>query len=478
MAKDKNKIVKMTDVVLKSSLQEDLQQPEQREKQKKNFLKFFFSGLFGKNKKETNNVGDAPKDGKKEPFEDFKKIMAAEKNPQKIEEKNEEDFLEKETEPVKIGKYLLAVLILAIVGFGAYAAISILPKAEIKIITKKTVWSFNETIFASTNAVEFKTTENQIPAMFFPETKNVSLLYSATGKKNVEKKAGGEIIVYNSFSSDQQNLVKGTRFEALDGKIFRLENSLVVPGVKVVDGKIIPSNIKARVVADKAGVDYNIAPVEKFTIPGFKDSAKYDGFYAKSESAMTGGFVGEVLYPNESDIKTAREKTEAALKENLNVSLLSQIPPAFKVIDSGKKFRIIKENIGQETDKDGKFSVFMEGEMIVAAFKESDVLGLMSAFAKQSLGNNFETKSFDVSYGAGQIDAGSGKFSFIFNYKGNFWQPLDVEKFKNDILGKKELELKTAVFSMPGVEKTTVSFWPFWVKTVPRNINRVKVIVD
>ncbi|MBI5306537.1 hypothetical protein HZB04_03050 [Candidatus Wolfebacteria bacterium] len=423
---------------------------------------------------------------KKEPFEQFKKIMKADKEkPKKAEEENDEDFLEEEIGSVKDGsrfgklkKYFLACLFLAFAGFGLYAAIFILPKAEIKIIAKKTVWNFNETIFASKNAVGVDLAEKRIPATFFSETKNISLTYAASGKKNVVKYASGEIIIYNSFSSDVQNLVKGTRFETPDGKIFRLENSLIVPGAKIIDGKIVPSNVKTRVAANEAGIDYNIAPVEKFTIPGFKDSEKYNGFYAKSENAMAGGFVGEVPYPTESDIKTAREKTEAALKENLNSLIISQISSFFKIIDSGRKFGIIREDIGKEADKEGKFSVFMEGEMTLAAFKEDDVLKLMAMLAKQVLGESFEVKNFDVSYGVGQIDSKDGIFSFILNYNGNFWQPVDIEKFKIDILGKKELELKTRVFSIPGVEKTTVSFWPFWVKNVPKNINRIKVAVE
>lgn len=537
MLDNKNKIVKMTDVVSKSALREEAQQLEQQEQSEKKPSKFSFLELFKINKKKADSIDEkhihvkikddfkearieeikvekslkanikiisdflkpvvgetclqrsevVEKIKKEEPFGDFKKIIEAGKKLRKDEEKTEEDFLKEEigsagsdleSKSKKIWKYLVVVLILIFAGVGIYAAIFILPKTEIKIVTKKFAWNFNEMIFASINATNINTMGKQIPAMFFSETKNVNLSYSATGKKNVEKKASGEIIVYNSFSSEPQNLVKGTRFETPDGKIFRLENSLIVPGAKVIDAKIVPSNIKAKVVADKAGTDYNIAPVEKFTIPGFKDSAKYGGFYAKSENAMTGGFVGEVLYPTESDMKTAREKTEAALKENLNVLLLSQIPPSFKIIDSGKKFRVTKENISQEVDKDGKFSVFIEGEMTIAAFKESDVLKLMLMLAKQSLGENFEAKNFEADYGVGQIDSGSGKFSFIFNYKGDFWQPINVEKFKNDILGKKELELKTAVFLMPGVEKTTISFWPFWVKTVPKNINRINVIVD
>ena len=199
-----------------------------------------------------------------------------------------------------------------IIAGGAYAALEILPKAEIKITAKKTAWNFNNSVSASKNSGDIDLANKQIPANFFLEKKNVSLLYPATGKKNVEKKSRGEITIYNAYSSQSQSLVANTRFESPDGKIFRIENKITVPGAKVENGKIIPAGIKMNVVADKVGAEYNIGPA-KFTIPGFKGAPKYDGFYARSESQMAGGFVGELVYPTDDEIKTAKEKTESAL---------------------------------------------------------------------------------------------------------------------------------------------------------------------
>ena len=90
-----------------------------------------------------------------------------------------------------------------------------------------------------------------------------------------------------------------------------------MPGAKIEEGKVIPSLIKARVAAEKAGDEYNIGPIDKFFIPGFKGSAKYNGFYAKSESNMAGGFVGEEAYPTDEDIKSAKLKIAKSLGRNL-----------------------------------------------------------------------------------------------------------------------------------------------------------------
>ncbi|MEK7062385.1 MAG: hypothetical protein AAB940_01500 [Patescibacteria group bacterium] len=393
----------------------------------------------------------------------------------------DEDFLKDEISPaktgIKFGKYIAIAFILIIIAGGTYAALEILPKAEIKITAKKTAWNFNNSVSASKNSGDIDLANKQIPANFFSEKKNASLFYPATGKGHIEKKASGEITIYNAYGSQTQGLVANTRFESPDGKIFRIENKITVPGAKIENGKIVPASIKVKVTADKAGDEYNIGPA-KFTIPGFKGTPKYEGFYARSESSMSGGFVGDTAYPTDAEIETAKEKTESVLEESLTALISSQIPADFKIIEGGRQFNVIKEDVNQEVNQDGNFSVFAEGELTVAGFKEPDLLGLMGGLAQKELGEGFKAKEYSLEYGTVRPEIQSGKINFSINYSGMFWQPIDIEQFKNSILGKKETELKVFVFSLNGVERATVSLWPFWVKKVPDNIKKVKVEVE
>jgi len=401
--------------------------------------------------------------------------------PKEEDDENDENFLKDEISPlktgIKFGKYIAIIFILIIVAGGAYAALEILPKAEIKITAKKTPWNFNNSVFASKNFGDIDLTNKQIPANFFSEKKNVSLFYPATGKKNVEKKAEGEIMIYNAYSSQSQSLIVNTRFESPDGKIFRIQEKITVPGAKVENGKITASGVKVKVIADKIGAEYNIGPT-KFTIPGFKGTPKYDGFYAKSESQMAGGFVGELAYPTDDEIKTAKEKTESALEESLTTLISSQIPADFKIIEGARQFNVIREDVNQEVNQDSNFSVFAEGELTIAGFKEPNLLELMGGLAQKELGESFKAKKYSLEYGVARPDIQSGKINFSINYSGTFWQPIDIEQFKNSILNKKETELKVFVFSLDGVERATVSLWPFWVKRVPDNIAKVEVEVE
>jgi len=378
----------------------------------------------------------------------------------------------------KIKNYIFSGLVLILLAVIIYALVEFLPKAEIKIITKKTEWSFTDSITANKNIAQIDIFQKQIPAEIFSARKNFNFSFAATGKKSVQQKAKGKIIIYNAYSSSPQILIATTRFLAPDGKIFRLEERTVVPGAKIVEGKIIPSSIEAEVVADQPGPQYNIGPVSRFSIPGFQGTEKYQGFYAESKEPMKGGFIGEKAFPTDEDIKKAKEKAEQDLKSYIESFLSLQIPQEFKIIDGSRQFNILKEEVNKETDEKGNFTLFAEGESLVIGFRENDIKNLLENIAQKELGAHFRLKDYKLEYETGQPDFSQGRISFAVNFQGVFEEPVDLENLKQQILNKNEKDLKNLISTLPNIQKATISFWPFWVKKVPDDLKRVKIEVE
>mgnify|MGYP001577910712 CR=1 FL=1 len=405
-------------------------------------------------------------------------------------EKQEEEWFKKEEETKKRKKiisrlsrtplwvYISSAILLLALASAAYVAIEILPKAEIKITTKKTNWDYINPIIAGKNITKPDIIQKQIPAEVFSVKKNGTFSFPATGKKYIERKATGKIVIYNSFSSAPQKLVAGTRFSAPDGKIFRLNETITVPGATIVDGKIAPSSIKTSIGADKAGTEYNIGPISRFTIPGFQGTPKYEGFYAQSKDVMKGGFVGESAFPTETDIKNAKEKSLANIKEYIKSYISLQMPADFKTIEGNSQFNVLKQEVNSEVDEKGSFTVFTDAEQLNLVFKESDALDLIEETAKSALGPNFRIKDYKMDYGFAKVDLKGGQISFAVDFRGVLEEPFDVAPFKQKILGEKEENLKNLISSFPNVQKATISFWPFWVKTVPDDIDKVSIKID
>ena len=59
-----------------------------------------------------------------------------------------------------------------------------------------------------------------------------------------------------------------------------------------------------------------------------------------------------------------------------------------------------------------------------------------------------------------------------------FTEAFDADAFRIEMAGKREDELKAAVFAIPGVEAATVSLSPFFVRSVPTNLNKIEVTVE
>ena len=68
-------------------------------------------------------------------------------------------------------------------------------------------------------------------------SKSASKTVEASGEEDAQVRAMGTIIVFNDFSTAEQKLIKNTRFEAENGKIYRIADSITVPGQSTKDGK-------------------------------------------------------------------------------------------------------------------------------------------------------------------------------------------------------------------------------------------------
>jgi len=273
-------------------------------------------------------------------------------------------------------------------------------------------------------------------------------------------------------------LVVRTRFVAPDGKIFRLKKGIVVPGAKIVDGKIIPSSIDAEVIADQPGEGYNIGVVERFNIPGLKDTPKYSAFYGESKEPMKGGYIGEVGYPNEEDLKLAKSQLRAQLEGAIIAATISQVPGEFKLLETAKVITYGEPIISGDLDQTGNFSIFGETAVTSMVFRETDLLEILNGKMVEKFGPNFEFKEYTLEYGEPRTDFGKGEMRLPVNFKGLAAEKIDTDELKRNLIGKSEKDIKAVIFGVSGLEGAKVSLWPFWVRRVPRDVNKIKLIVD
>jgi len=371
----------------------------------------------------------------------------------------------------------LFIFICGLLGAGAWAAAKELPRAEVNITAKKAQWIYNGPVIAE-KGINPDALRAAVPSQAFTFKKNGDIRFPASGKRHVEKKASGKITVYNGYSSDPQPLVAGTRFMSPDGKIFKLTERIIVPGAKITDGKIIPSSIETVAIADQPGADYNIGATKNFSIPGFKGSPKYQAFSAESVAGLSGGLVGEQAYPTAEDINAAKEKSAAVLREDLELVMQEQMPEGMKVLENAVQFAITSQTVKDAVDDEGKFSIFTNAHLNVIALRDQDVRQALIEKAAAEKGGEFDILSSSLSYSNARADFKTGALVATVDFKADLRQKVDVQALATKVLGKSEIELKSAVLALQGLEGVNIDLWPFWVRQVPSDMGRVKITVD
>jgi len=300
----------------------------------------------------------------------------------------------------------------------------------------------------------------------------------ASGVEEVAEKARGTIFIYNSFSSKPQVLVATTRFEAPDGKTFRIVNQVTVPGAQIKGNQIIPSSIEADIIADKGGEAYNVGPIPRLTIPGFKGSPRYQGFYGEIKQPTKGGFIGKKAVPTADDLSKAKAETERQLRAGIANEFLASYPKDFKILEGASRVDMVRINVSDSVDDKGKFGVFGEAKMSALGFKEEDLRGLLESMAaKNASGTVF--KDFQTpEYSNVQPDFNGGNLKFSVSVNEVLWPKFSTEEFEKTISGKSVVDAQLLISSLPRFTGGKVAIWPIWLGSVPTDPNKVKIVVN
>lgn len=367
----------------------------------------------------------------------------------------------------------LTLLVAAIVGYLA------LPTTKIVISPKTEKVNFDLVVIGSEDISHLDESLNKIPLQELRIEKTKSKRFMASGEKQLNERARGMITIYNEYSSSPQTLVATTRFESPEGKTFRITEKVVVPGAKIEEGRIVPSTLKAEVVADQPGADYNIGPTN-FTIPGFKGTAKYAGFYAKSEASMTGGSTEKIKIVLASDLKEAKENLTEELKNEVKETLQGQIPADFKLVEGGIKEEITEISAVEEGSQADDFTIEMKAVARALLFKEEDLkkivdLNLISNISekKRPLSETQQIKRYEPT-----IDWSAKEVAFSLGIEEEVAWRMDIQALKEDLAGQTETEVRKYLAGRPEIKTAKVTFWPFWVKRIPIQKKKIKITID
>lgn len=359
-------------------------------------------------------------------------------------------------------------------------------QAKIRVIPQKDGFSVNLPITVSAAVTEPDPIYGLVPGQTVQFEKEITRSFPSTGEKEIFQKAKGKLTIYNNYGAQPQILVATTRFQTAEGLVFRITQAVAVPGATGSGDSFKPGQIEVDVVADRAGAEYNIGSSE-FRIPGFLGSPRYQGFYAKSSGDFSGGFIGKAKVVTKEDIEAAegsvREELSNEIKNYLSgLTGLKIITEAFEIqiertADSGKANDVATAIPGsaREPSTRDQFKLGMKTGVFGIAFDEGAVKELVSQYVKDSENKNILQSGLELVYSEPSLDREKQELSLKLAASGYTERPVDKEKIVSEIKGRSGQEIKDYFSSLDEVESANIYFSPFWMRSAPKNADRIKV---
>jgi hypothetical protein len=303
----------------------------------------------------------------------------------------------------------------------------------------------------------------------------------ATTVQKVEKKASGQVVIFNAYSKDSQRLIKNTRLESVDHKIYRIDQSVVVPGVKIVAGKSVPGSVEALVYADAPGAEYNIGAGD-FTIPGFKGDPRFTKFtaHSKPDSPISGGFTGTVNVPTDVDVKNAQDELKLALKPAAIEKARALIPADMTFFPGSIVLKF--EEVPQEYSQSDTSKVSVKATVSVFFFDTALLTQKIASSALTDYQGNPVTVSNMLGLSFAFVDPVDNVVladipQVRFHILGDpvFVGKIDEQKIKLSLAGKAKKDFAKIIIGEQNIGKADATVRPMWKSDFPQELSKIAI---
>ncbi len=364
-----------------------------------------------------------------------------------------------------IGAILLIVFLVWAIFFA--------PRATIEVSAKTNDSSVNAKVTAS-DTVSTDASKNTVKAVKVAKVEDKKINFQATGSKNVGGQATGTVnMSYQSQSG--ATIPAGTRLSTSGGLVFTTDSVTVIPASKVGGGcfpTACPGTASVDVTAEEGGAKYNAATGSMSGAPS--------GVSASLAGPTSGGTDKIAKVVTDADVQKAKEDLvddEADSKEDeLKTSLKGA-----KYIDGsyGVDYADVVTTPGvNEEAPNGTAVLSTKVTYSLYGVSSSELGKFLDGFLKAELGT--DTKQYV--YDNGKDDA---EFQDITNTDNGatltvvatakVGPKLNEDEIRKQSLGKKGGDIQESLQAIPGVEDVDVSYFPFWVSSVPDNEDKVTV---
>lgn len=380
------------------------------------------------------------------------------KQSEEFQSKKNQDRSRLSTVKRLIGKSILILIITAVVatlgwGFWAWPSVTVAIQVKSEDLTKEFDLPMNTD--GSGDSLKGQLVESEKTG-----TKTVP----STGAKDIGEKAKGPVTIYNEYSSSTQPLQAGTRMQTANGKVYRLESDVVVPGGEFeVEGTTVKikkaGSVEAQADADQPGDKYNIG-ASNLSIPGI---GREDKIYAKT-SGFSGGISKTVKVVSSQDISDARIDLTNQLTGQAQEDLSKKTTGAVSLENSIEKNITSFSTNKKVSDEADNFEAKATIKIRMLAYIVGDLENLITNRIKSELNQNqdFVLNKDNLEVAAKDINLNETKANLHIKAEGKKVAKIDQTTLEKKLLGQSFVQANKILEDLQQFNTAKIIASPSW----------------
>jgi len=354
----------------------------------------------------------------------------------------------------------------AVLLLGAFGALTYFSSADAIVVPKEQKVTVDAALVASPTTSS-TSSPSAIPYQIMTINEQGSELVPAITEKQVSATATGTVTLFNAYATKPYRLVRNTRIQTPQGMVFKLSDSVTLPGMKTINGKTVPGSADVAIYAEAPGTDYNVG-FSDFSLPGFKGEPQYTTIYGRSKTSVAGGFVGTKKIASDSDVASARAKIRASLQQKALHDAGANIPNSFVLPQNA--YSVTYQSLPDQNADTGVTigeQATLRGIIFPKEKLQDAVMSKAAPNDKASFSApHLETLSF---VSANPDFGGTQEISFSLKGDTTLVGIANLQQLGQDLTGQPLSNLPAILAKYPGIDRVEAGIRPPWMRSFPKN---------
>ncbi len=375
--------------------------------------------------------------------------------------------------------FFLAVFAVIAIVFGLYYGLVVMPKAVINIKTNATNVSVNVPLVLSTTAKTVDLNSGTIPAKLINYSKTYTATVPTTGQQFVGgASATGSVTLElaNNCSNAPITVYKGSGISY--GKYTYITQADVTIDAVIKNGSCDQAATAqtVNVTAVSTGAAYNLASGTSMTVAPSAGSYSSSDLSATSDGISGGQDGTPQQIATQSDVNTATAQintnnggAQNALEQQIMAAGLYPITATLTTSSpTTTSSAAVGSTATSETVSEAiTYSMYGVSKTDIENILNNSILSQVTSASQTIISNGFNNLSFS--------ENNSSSTNLTMTTTAEVGPNLSVATIKKNAVGKKAGDIIASLKNNPNITNVNVNISPFWISTVPSNLNKITV---